>query len=190
MTVVDRNIENGIYLVLIYLVISGNYLGNLFGCRVQELFHKSMAMKHLLGLFTAYFLIILASPPENYSPMETIALSASIYFWFFLTTKMHYTFWIPMMVTALAAFFLYNYKRHIESKEEEKKDRTWMLEMQKVFLGISAVSTILGTLAYYGEKKIEYGAAFSAWDFWLGKPECRRNTPAIPLSDSFAALFS
>ena len=41
------------------LIISGNYLGNLFPCKVQEQFENNIYLKHFLGYFTLLFFVIL-----------------------------------------------------------------------------------------------------------------------------------
>lgn len=182
-------LPNGFYLALVYLVISGNYLGSLFGCRTQQLFRDSMWMKHLLGLFTTYFLIVLSTPPEGYGASETIALTTAIYAWFFLTTKMHVKFWIPMILAVLAAYFLHVYKKQTVSAEPPKEKTQWIQTAQQIAVGFAGLMTMLGVLAYYGEKRLEYGTAFDTWTFWSGKPECRGDTPHVPLRKSFLAAF-
>ena len=191
-------LPNGFYLALVYLVISGNYLGNLFGCRTQQLFRDSMWMKHLLGLFTTYFLIVLSTPPEGYGATETMTLTAVIYVWFFLTTKMHVKFWVPMILAVLTAYFLHVYKKQTvpveapePTKEEEKalSKKAWIQTAQQVAVGFAGLMTVLGVLAYYGEKRLEYGTDFDAWTFWSGKPDCRGNTPPVPLRKSFLAAI-
>ncbi len=191
---IGAHLPNGFYLALVYLVISGNYLGNLFGCRVQQLFREEMWLKHLLGLFTVYFLIILSSPPEDYNSLQTIGLTGVIYVWFFLTTKMHVKMWIPMILAALAAYFLYVYKKQAfptDAKEDAKaKERKEQIAVvQKAMVLFAAIVTVLGTVAYYGEKRLEYGADFDAWTFWTGVPECRFATPPVSLTTSLMAAF-
>lgn len=192
-----NELPNGFYLALVYLVISGNYLGNLFGCRVQQLFREEMWLKHLLGLFTAYFLIVLSTPPEGYTALQTAALTVVIYFWFFLTTKMHVKMWIPMILVALLAYFLYVYKKQAlptpasDAKEEAvvTERREMVTNVQKASVLFAAIVTVLGVVAYYGEKRLEYGAEFDAWTFWSGLPECRFATPPVSLTTSLAAAF-
>ncbi len=150
-----------------------------------------MWLKHLLGFFTAYFLIILSSPPEDYTSLQTIGLTAVIYAWFFLTTKMHVKLWIPMILAALAAYALYVYKKQsLANKEDPKSVETDALEKgQTVAVLFAAIVTVLGVIAYYGEKRLEYGAEFDPWTFWTGVPECRFSTPPVSISTSLMAAF-
>jgi hypothetical protein len=194
---VSNELPNGFYLALVYLVISGNYLGNLFGCRVQQLFREEMWLKHLLGLFTAYFLIILSTPPEGYSALQTAALTVVIYGWFFLTTKMHVKMWIPMILVALLAYVLHVYKKQAlptatpDAKEEAAvtERRDMITNLQKAAVLFAGIVTVLGTVAYFGEKRLEYGTEFDTWTFWTGVPECRFATPPVSLTTSLMAAF-
>jgi hypothetical protein len=184
---VGSHISNGFYLALVYLVISGNYLGSLFGCKIQQLFRENMLVKHVLGLFTSYFLIILSTPPENYTAESTLVLTLVIYMWFFLTTKMHVYFWIPMILSVLGAYLLWVYKKQKLAKEEEWKK--WVESIQRVAVLFAGVLTAMGVVAYYGEKKLEYGDDFTAWKFWMGVPECRYATPPVSITTSMLAAF-
>jgi hypothetical protein len=191
---VSDHLGNGFYLALIYLVIAGNYIGNLFGCRVQQLFKETMWIKHLLGLFTTYFLIILASPPAEYSTRETLVFTTAIYGWFFLTTKMHVRFWIPMILAVLAAYFVHVYTKQQTDKGEpkpaEEPTQAILKRFQQVAVAFAAVMTVVGVVVYYGEKKIEYGSVFSTWTFWNGVSDCKFDSPTATISESVVAAFS
>jgi hypothetical protein len=180
-------LKNGFYIALIYLVISGNYLGNLFGCRVQQMFSQSVAMKHVLGLFTTYFLIILSTPPEDMNHKETLGFSLGIYTWFFFTTKMHVSFWIPMISIMLIAYGLYVFQKQAV-KNNEKRDEHLEL-VQTVCTVLGAIVTIVGVLTYYGEKKLEYKSNFTPYKFWAALPSCRGKTPTVPILKSLKAAF-
>lgn len=190
---------HGFYLALIYLVISGNYLGNLFGCRVQQMMSNNFSIKHLLGFLTTYFLIVLSSPPEGFSNWTVFGFTVIIYIWFFLTTKMNVSFWIPMILSVMAAYFLYIYNKQENQKENQKENQQEESKeaskekiqiVQSVLVTLSAILTILGVTSYYGEKKLEYGYQFNPSTFWFGvNKDCRQMTPAISLYDSLSAAF-
>jgi hypothetical protein len=110
-----------------------------------------------------------------------------------LTTKMHVKLWIPMILAALVAYGLYVYKKQtLASGKEDPKDlerRELVEKGQQVAVLFAAIVTVLGVIAYYGEKKLEYGAEFDPWTFWMGIPECRFSTPPVSISTSLAAAF-
>ena len=185
---IGPQLKNGFYLAIVYLVISSNFLGNLFGCRIQQLFANNMPMKHLLAFLTVFFLIVISNPPEGYTIHQTLVLTTAIYAWFFLTTKMHISFWIPMILAVFLAFVLYTYKK--EAKTDLSKERQNMMEkIQTVAILFAGILTVIGVAAYYGEKKLEYDADFDATTFWLGKPDCKYATPPSSISDSLSAIF-
>lgn len=191
---ISTTLPNGFYLALVYLVISGNYLGNLFGCRTQQLFQNNMWIKHLLGLFTTYFLIVLSTPPEGYSAIATVGLATAIYAWFFLTTKMHVNFWIPMILAILLSYFLYVYKKQTApTAPTDPNNAATAAKTEQILLGqkaavlFAAILTVLGVVTYFGEKRIEYGDKFDAWTFWTGVPVCRKSTPSISITKSLSA---
>lgn len=187
------HLRNGFYLALVYLVISGNYLGNLFGCRVQLLFRENMWIKHLLGFFTAYFLIVLSTPPAEYDSKQTLLFTGLIYLWFFMTTKMHVRMWIPMILVLLASYGVYVYmKQQTTNEEEASKDeeRTARLhQFQSIATILAVILTFVGVVAYYGEKKIEFEETFDAWKFWSGVPECKFESPTVSIGESLLAAF-
>jgi hypothetical protein len=184
-----RSLSNGFYLVLIYLVISSNYLGNLFGCRVQQMLNTNVYMKHLLGFFTTYFFIVLATPPEGSTNMSLLGFAALIYGWFFITTKMSVTYWIPMILCVLLAYFLYQYNRQEdESLRPEVKQRIQVV--QSVLTTIAGILTVVGVVMYYGEKKLEYGPGFQPSEFWFGLPSCKNKTPNFTMGNRFRAAFN
>ncbi len=188
MDFVEKSLQNGFYLALIYIVISGNYIGNTFGCKVQQLFQNNMLLKHLLALITTYFLIILATPPDNFTPNEIIAFTGIVYTWFFLTTRMHFTFWIPMIITIMGAFVIYSWQK--QSKKEENKDEN-LDKVKKGLVSVAGILTIFGVAVYYGEKKLEYGSKFNPMTFWFGKPQCQGTPYSSPnILKSLTAVFS
>jgi membrane protein implicated in regulation of membrane protease activity len=185
---IGPQLKNGFYLAIVYLIISSNFLGNLFGCRIQQLFANNMPIKHLLAFLTVFFLIVLSDPPEGYTIKHTIGLTFAIYLWFYLTTKMHVSFWLPMILSVFLAFVLYTYKKEAGSElSKERQDQ--MEKIQTVAVIFAGVLTVIGVAAYYGEKKLEYDADFDPTAFWFGKPDCKYATPPTSISDSLAALF-
>lgn len=197
----NAHIRNGFYLALVYLVISGNYLGNLFGCRVQLLFRENMWIKHLLGFFTAYFLIVLSTPPEGYDAKQTLVFAALIYLWFFLTTKMHVRMWIPMILVLLTSYGIYTYTKQQKSQHVSEDGATEgaegdaeldirLQQIQAVATLLGVILTLVGVVAYYGEKKIEYEELFDAQKFWLGVPECKFESPTVSVGESLLAAFT
>jgi hypothetical protein len=185
---VHHHLQHGFYIVLIYLLISGNYLNHLLGCKVHAILDNTLWLKHLLGFMTTYFLIILAVPPDTYGHRETLGFTVVIYVWFYLTTRMNATFWIPMITLATLAFFVYMYLGQRKIKDafafRGKVVQTWMIVA-------AAMLTIVGVLVHYGERKVVEGSRFRAWDFWTEQASrCSQVKEVdVPILKSLQAAF-
>ncbi len=158
-----QHIQHGFYLVLLYLLISGNYLNHLLGCRIHAILDNTLWLKHLLGFMTTYFFIILALPPAAYGHRETVGFAAAIYIWFYLTTRMNADFWVPMITLATGAYFLYVFVGQRGIKDAfASRAKT----VQRAAILLAAVLTVIGVIVHYGERKWVQGGKFRAWDFW------------------------
>jgi hypothetical protein len=189
---INMILENGAHFALLYIVISGNYLGNLFSCRVQKLLSSNMILKSILGLATLYFFIVLSSPPEKYSESELILFTLGMYIWFWLTTRISTTFWTPVILIMIGVFVLHTYnqrnKKNIQNDDEEAAAgviRKIMMTGTAIAIGL----TVIGVVIYYGEKKVEYGSSFQMSKFIWGVQKCRGKTPNIPMSKILKALI-
>ena len=83
---------NLISIFVFVLILSGNYLGELFPCRVQSLFSNSMFVKHALGFLTLLFFVTLTIPEIKKQPY-LIGNTSLIYLWFIVMSKCYYTIW-------------------------------------------------------------------------------------------------
>lgn len=181
--------SSGKYLFWLYLVISGNYLGNLFGCRVQELFTNNMIVKNILGFLTFYFFVTLADASSPYSQTKRLVITLITYIVFILTTRMHHKYWIGMIIPLGISYILQIVK------DTYKDNNTLVAIIDKVQLTLvilSFIILIIGVVYYYGEKKIEYGVNFSAIEFFIGKPTCKLNTKPqnVKTIDVFKRAFT
>ena len=146
-------------------------------------------MKHLLGFFTTYFFIVLATPPEGFSNAGILGFSALMYAWFFISTKMSVTFWVPMILCVLLSYFLYQYNKQKEDAlNPEMVQRIQVV--QSILTAIAGVLTVVGVVMYYGEKKLEYGPSFQPGEFWFGIPACKEKTPNFTMGNRFRAAFN
>ena len=98
---------NLIAIFVFVLIVSGNYLGELFPCRVQKIFNSNMYVKHTLGFLTLLFFVALTIPElkeqENFLGYTTL-----IYLWFIMMAKCYYTIWF--LVFGFCYLFTINVK--------------------------------------------------------------------------------
>lgn len=183
-----QHIQHGFYLVLLYLLISGNYLNHLLGCKIHAILENTLWLKHLLGFMTTYFLIILAIPPSAYGHQETVGFAAVIYVWFYLTTRMNATFWVPMITIATFAYFIYVY---IGQRKLKDAFAARAKQIQRLAIIAAAALTIVGVAVHYGERKVAEGTRFRAWTFWTEEArKCNSHVEKnVPVLQSINAIF-
>ncbi|QKF94297.1 hypothetical protein QKU48_gp0839 [Fadolivirus algeromassiliense] len=161
-------------LFVLYLMISSNYLGNLFGCRIQEALNTNMALKHLLGFLTLYFFVSLVDTTK-YSPMLKLLFSFVIYLCFMMSTKMNSKTWIAFISVLGGVYILFTVRDSIT----DTKMQEYISYLQLVLVISAIIILLLGFVYYLGEKKIEYKDDFSFTKFFLGTQSCKFSTPEI-----------
>jgi|688.fasta_scaffold606447_2 hypothetical protein len=169
-------------LFVLYLMISSNYLGTLFGCKVQDAFNTNMAIKHLLGFLTLYFFVSLVDTTK-YSPILKLLFSAIIYLCFMVSTKMNHKMWIAFISLLGIIYVLFIFKDSIT----DSKTKDMISYFQLVLVILCIILLMVGFIYYLGEKKIEYGNEFSYSKFLLGTQTCKLSTPKI--NESFTEII-
>lgn len=187
-TTVDQFILVGKNLMVLYLLISANFLASTLSCSAQRLFGENMLMKHMLGFFTLYFFVTLtethSATPQSLS--SKLGFSLVTYVWFLIASKMTPKLWIGTTLMLLIVFLLYleiaEFERTKLTKTTDEqanidKQIENMKTAQTVLVAFSIFTTLLGFLSYLGEKKAEYGRTFTYKTFIFGKPTCKGDEP-------------
>ena len=166
-------------LFLLYLIIAGNYLGNLFSCQIQHILNTNLYAKHLIGLATLIFFVFLADPNAESRPFKQQMIAiAVLYTWFILSTKTDAPVMVSIWVLLFIGYLLTVYIEKKNTKEEAIADIDLLTNMRIATAVIAAVITVIGMFVYMGEKKVEYGKKFHYLTFFMGKPDCRGFTPS------------
>ncbi len=166
------------------LILSGNYLGQLFPCKVQHIFAENMYVKHMLGYLTLVFFVTLTIP-ELKNSKSLLFLTLSIYFGFLITSKTYYTFWFFIFVLVGIIYVLDMYDKTIPEKVEDIEDgegntenknnykiKSMILQTQQLLSIAVGILTLFGFTTYMGYKKFEYKDKFNYLTFLFGKPNC------------------
>ena len=146
---------NLISIFVFVLILSGNYLGELFPCRVQSLFSNSMFVKHALGFLTLLFFVTLTIPEIKKQPY-LIGNTSLIYLWFIVMSKCYYTIWFLIFGIIGTIYLLRMYKENLEKEgitESEKKKVEIINTTNKYLTIVSLISTVIGFLIYMRAKK-------------------------------------
>ena len=177
---------------ILLLIISANYLADLFPCRLRDLLEHNIYIKHLFGYLTLLFFVSITLDNIGSSVNELIKNSFVLYLYFVLLTKNNKYFFILICIV-LAFIYLAHIELKLLKKKENKNDTEKLFldiyEKRKDKFGLDTILhylililLVIGTLTYMGEKKIEYKDKFNYLTFFLGKQVCKGNSPEVDIS--------
>jgi hypothetical protein len=202
---------------ILLLLITVEYL-TLLPCQFQHILESSVVVKHVFGLFTMLFLVIIAEGDETLNVEHALKQCVPLYAGFVLMTKTNaYVF---MLLAALlgCAYLLSLKKKDLEHKNkgaappardtardtarDEARDEARAPQTKDGLQQIQTIETIidylykaffaftiLGVTLYLGEKKIEYKNKFSYITFIFGKMSCKHASPNVPFLQALKSAF-
>ena len=186
--------------IILSLLMSANYLGELFPCRVQAVFSKNMIVKHILGFLSLMFFVVLTRP-NLYTSSNFVYISVLLYGFFMFLSKLNYIIWFIVFGIFAILYVSHVYLNQIESENQINRSKigdntvspdaddkmptqniTEKIEtikmIQKYLLFAVLPTTLIGFIHYLGEKKIEFGPnKFNYTHFLFGKPKCKEFSP-------------
>jgi hypothetical protein len=198
---------------ILFLIISSNYIGELFPCRIQDVLMGNVIMKHFVAFLTLLFFVLIVEPSMNMKFKELIYNSSMMYLVFLVLINNSLSFFVASIIILGVLYIIHLNKVEIrttlsndtgneeekEGKEEGKEDGAVIKHSEKMLSMFEQMSNILtylfagvvslGFIIYMGEKKIEYGKTFSYLTFIFGKPSCRNKSPEKNYIASLKAAF-
>lgn len=172
--------EVPLYMVFVlYLIISSNFLAQLFSCRLQSMLNNSMLAKHFLGYMTLLFFVVLSSG-DTHSTSMALLYSVFVYLIFWFSTRIALEYFIVFLFLAACLYLI-----HLFQKESGDQTHRRLEITREVIQWFMIVVLVVGFVFYWIEKKIEYKNKFSIATFILGKPVCKNKSPKIPTDNIF-----
>lgn len=168
-----KNPENLMAVFTMVLIVSGNYLAELFPCKIRYLLSNSMILKHLFGFFTLVFMVTLTMPDLKNSN-DMILLSAGLYLVFVFLSKVHYMFWLAIVGILMVFYLNQTFIGKLKGKQFDLIKKAFEIT-QDILKLIMVVLFIIGFGMYLNNKKLEYGKKFSYITFLLGKTSCKNH---------------
>lgn len=164
------------YVIILYLIISANFLPNTFSCTLQRMLNEKMYFKHIAGWLTLlYFVLLSTNPPPSKDGslfFKTMWQSLLLYVIFVCSTKMNEAFTYIFLTFCLGYFLLINYKDSLDKTVFSDRINMLMLTSDIVAL-LTLLFMFIGFLRYLSAKMTEYGTNFSILTFFFGKTTCK-----------------
>ena len=186
-------------LFIFILIISGNFLAELFPCRFQKALTDVIVLKHLFGFLTLLFFVSLQTPLDTFNLTDAFKNSGILYILFLLLINSHYTTFIVSMVLLTVSYLLTlkikenNSNNHDNDKEDIIKIQTSNDTLKNIQSQLHIIVIIvigLGFLSYLGIKKSEYNKKFSYFTFIFGKGSCANDGSKLTYVKGLMNAFS
>lgn len=183
----DNNINNtllvlnsnwevySIPLLLLLLVVSGNFIGQLLPCKLQKSFTNNMYLKHVVAFLILLFVIEIGE--RKYQTFSELFFNTFIvYAIFLLAIRLTVKFFVAFLIVIVLIYSLYIYK-------EKQTDDTIKLKISQITQGLYYVALFIlfiGVLFSYNKKSQKHGKDFSILTFLFGSEcELREKHPQI-----------
>ena len=171
------------------LIVSANFLAEIFPCRLQYLLRNNMLIKHVFGLFTMIFFVVLSSGDKKI--LNIIKNSVLLYILFILISKcnLHIFYLILFLLGITYILNIMNDEKKIneEISNEEISNEDIYENIIYFLYVIIFILVFIGVLVYMGEKKIEYKDKFTYYTFFIGKSICKGKSPKVNIIKSLKA---
>lgn len=175
MVLLDFNLDISIIksLFLLVLVISGNYVGELLGCKVRNILHNNVYVKHFTLFSLIYFTLGLVGDNKKH-PYTVLKETIEIYILYIILSKTNY---YVTGIILLLLFIMYNIDEYQEYMDENKKeyDKEKYDNIKDNITKLILMLLIFGFIYYLYDKKKEYKNKFKFKKFIFGNVECRNN---------------
>jgi len=170
-------------IVLLYLIISSNFIADIFGCTLRGILRKSTVAKHALAYLTMLLFVTATTDwSQSYDFGRLMGYSFSYYFLFVLTTRVPFRFLLPILFLFICMYYIDIYKTTLQ-----KGNDTGQLPLsqvrniytfqdidkyQQLFLNASLILIFVGFIVYFKNKKQIFGRKFSIFEFFRSNSTC------------------
>lgn len=170
---VEAFAASGKMMMAFYLAVTTKHF--LHGCQVQHLLKNSVIARHILGIATLYFLVVV-NDKSGVFPKEAyyrFLMMVGIYIWFVMSSRMPIQIWVAFILCMLAVYTIQVSKDNIDTPMDDTT-RDNLTHAQLAFTSLGLLLTIVGFVIYIVMKRREYrGADFSWSTFILGRDVCK-----------------
>ena len=143
----------GISMCIFYLLISSNFIGELYNVKLQEILHNNLYIKHILGYITLLTAIIFVNTKKN-NLLQDIRNSLVIYILFIMSTKNNPRYFL---LSFLSIFIAYIIDKINQIYIKDKKTKKSIKELVQYLVSFGLIITIYGFIKAYIKKQKKYG---------------------------------
>jgi hypothetical protein len=167
---------------IFYLLLSGNYTGELLNCQFQNILRNSIIVKHVVGFLMMYFFVNMASTNVNWNAGIKLGLSFILFLLFLLSNRCD-GYIVFANICLMGLIYILQLARDtdqniVDDESSSEDDKKAAMEKINSFRIVQILSTVtlfiligFGFILYIGRRKLEYGQQFNYKDLLFGA-EC------------------
>jgi len=162
-------------LLLIFLAIICNYLGDTMNCSIQYAMFKHPIIKWLVVLGLIYFTINFTSS-SNVNPSWLFLNSFIIFLVFILFMKQNKITFYVSLALLVVIFSINQYMNYYQNLEQNETNQNKVSKLKKTLLGLEIILIIIlisGNLMYLYKQYNEHKADFNILSFYFGTNKCK-----------------
>jgi sRNA-binding regulator protein Hfq len=168
-------VRNAVYLVIFYLIIGFNYVGETLGCSIQRAFQQNLVFKHAVNFVGLFAFATVTGARQN--PWTALAQTVPLYMLFLVSTRTSF-FSITIFLLILFCMYLIDLHKNYFYRNEEDVvvdhvTYTRLTHVQLGFLIVAIVVAMVGCYNYYTLKRIEYSDSWDWSRFIWGVQHCK-----------------
>lgn len=170
-------------IVLLYLIISSNFIADIFGCTLRGILKKSTVAKHALAYLTMLlFVTATTNWSQSYDFGRLMGYSFSYYILFVLTTRVPFRFLLPILFLFICMYYIQIYKTTLMKGNDngqlplsEVRNIYVFQDIDRyaqLFLNASLILIFVGFIVYFKNKRHIFGRKFSIFEFFRSNSAC------------------
>ena len=160
----------GVFLLL--LAVSGNFIAETLGCKIQKLLTNNMYAKNIVIILITYFSLGLSNGEYVISPLENFKNALLIWCAFIIFNKMNLIFTLVAFGLLTIKLVLFNYIEYYNKKGETSKSEKLKVYYNHLFT-FNIGFIIVGFILYFMKQYKEYGKKFNILKFLFGTLKCK-----------------
>ena len=175
-------------LFVLYLIVSGNFVGELFSCDLQQIMTENYLVKHLLGFATLFFFVNMVSSDIHWPKPIIAGISLAMYLLFIISNRSSATTQLINIGLLFAIFVMHMVATDMKDDEDQEMKKRITTAQWAVAIGI-VVLTLYGHILYIGKKRIEFRGQFSYFKLFKGTVCRNQDEREYGWGESLQAVF-
>lgn len=180
-------------LLLLVMIICGNFLSPLFPCELQKILRENMIVKYVVGFLIIFLLIELSNSSEYDTVVNSLVRSAYLYIWFILLTFMDHKILAILIFLFCILYIIKQYNKELENDQEKNVKNTEFIHtlnrVEHYIYYTCMILTIFGIIVQYGKNRAVFGKSFDIKQFLSRTAKCKNETTLLKLNNSIMKNF-